>query len=202
MSRLGRSGPCSAVGLVVTPAKRPVAPKTGARVSLRGPRGKDRNEVIERARASRRLHRPWVTAPSSPELFADWLKRTREPTVKSFLVCRNEDGAVVGVFTLSQIFRKGFQSAYLGYYAFEPFAGQGYMRDGMRLVLRHIFAVMKLHRVEANIQPGNDRSIQLARKSGFRREGFSPRYLKIAGRWRDHERWAITVEDWRFLRRP
>lgn len=186
----------------MTPANHPAAPKTGARVSLRSPRAKDRNELIERVRASRHLHRPWVTAPSSPERFGDWLKRTREPTVKSFLVCRNEDGAVVGVFTLSQIFRKGFQSAYLGYYAFEPFAGQGYMRDGMRLVLRHIFAVMKLHRVEANIQPGNDRSIQLARKSGFRREGFSPRYLKIAGRWRDHERWAITVEDWRSLRRP
>jgi [ribosomal protein S5]-alanine N-acetyltransferase len=184
----------------VTPARKPAALETGARLYLRDPGARDRNEVIERARASRHLHRPWLTAPSSPELFADWLKRMRQPSMKSFLVCRNEDGAIVGVFTLSQIFRKGFQSAYLGYYAFEPFAGQGSMREGMRLVLRHIFAVMKLHRVEANIQPGNDRSIQLAKKSGFRREGFSPRYLKIAGRWRDHERWAITVEDWRTMR--
>ena len=184
----------------MTPAKNSAALETGARVYLRDPVARDRNEVIERAHASRQLHRPWVTAPSGPELFADWLSRMREPRVKALLVCRNEDGAIVGVFTLSQIFRKGFQSAYMGYYAFEPFAGQGYMRDGMRLVLRHIFAVMKLHRVEANIQPGNDQSIQLARKSGFRREGYSPRYLKIAGRWRDHERWAITVEDWREVR--
>jgi len=152
---------------------------------------------MECARASRSLHRHWVTAPATHEEFDEWLERIRQPTVKSFLACRMEDGAIVGVFTLSQIFRRGFQSAYLGYYAFEPFAGQGYMREGMRLVLRHIFRVMKLHRVEANVQPGNDRSVALAKKSGFRKEGFSPRYLKIAGRWRDHERWAMTLEDWR-----
>ncbi|MDQ6885551.1 MAG: GNAT family N-acetyltransferase [Candidatus Dormibacteraeota bacterium] len=171
--------------------------ESGARVFLRAPTARDRGELIERARASRRLHRPWVTAATTPQQFDEWLQRIRQPTVQSFLVCRKEDRAVVGVFTLSQIFRKGFQNAYMGFYAFTPFAGQGYMREGMQLVLRHIFRSMKLHRVEANIQPGNDQSIALAKKSGFRREGFSPRYLKIGGRWRDHERWAITLEDWR-----
>jgi len=201
MWRRGRSGPSFSAGPVVTPAKPAPALETGDRVFLRQPTAGDREELIERARASRSLHRPWVNPPATPEDFGDWLERIGQATVKSFLACRTEDGAIVGVFTLSQIFRKGFQSAYLGYYGFEPFAGQGYMREGMRLVLRHIFREMKLHRVEANVQPENDRSIQLAKKSGFRREGFSPRYLKIAGRWRDHERWAITAEDWRKLER-
>ena len=183
------------------PARPAGALEVGERVWLREPTARDRDEIIARARASRTLHRSWASAPGTLEQFSDWMKPNRLATVQPFLVCRRDDGAIVGVIRLSQIFRKGFQNAYMGYYAFAPYAGQGYMREGMQLVLRHVFRVMKLHRLEANIQPGNDRSIVLARKSGFRREGFSPRYLKIAGRWRDHERWAITLEDWRARRR-
>ena len=87
-------------------------------------------------------------------------------------------------------------SAYLGYYAFVPHAGRGLMRQGLSQVITHAFKTMKLHRLEANIQPRNIRSRALVKKLGFQREGISPRYLKINGRWRDHERWAILCEDW------
>jgi ribosomal-protein-alanine N-acetyltransferase len=70
------------------------------------------------------------------------------------------------------------------------------MSEGIQLVLRHSFGALGLHRLEANIQPGNEPSIALARGAGFRLEGFSPRYLKIDGKWRDHERWAILAEEW------
>jgi ribosomal-protein-alanine N-acetyltransferase len=113
------------------------------------------------------------------------------------LVCRREDLAIVGFFNLSQIARGALQSAYLGYAVGKPYAGQGYMREGLELVLRGAFLDLRLHRIEANIQPGNYASIALARGAGFRREGFSPRYLKIGGRWRDHERWAILADEWR-----
>ena len=117
------------------------------------------------------------------------------------LVCRSEDRAIIGFFNLSHITRGRLQSAYLGYAVGKPYAGHGYMRAGLELVLRHAFVELRLHRVEANIQPGNQASIALARGAGFRREGFSPRYLKIGGRWRDHERWAIRSEQWRAQRR-
>jgi ribosomal-protein-alanine N-acetyltransferase len=69
------------------------------------------------------------------------------------------------------------------------------MSEGIELVLEHAFGSMGLHRLEANIQPSNAASIALAKRAGFRLEGFSPRYLKIDGHWRDHERWAIVAED-------
>ncbi len=86
-----------------------------------------------------------------------------------------------------------FQSGYLSYYAMAGHERQGLMREGLRAVIRHAFKELRLHRLEANIQPGNTASIALVRSCGFSKEGYSPRYLKIGGRWRDHERWAILA---------
>ena len=71
------------------------------------------------------------------------------------------------------------------------------MAEGMAGVLGHAFRKLRLHRVEANVQPDNTGSVRLLERTGVRHEGFSPRYLKVAGRWRDHARCAITVEEWR-----
>ena len=117
------------------------------------------------------------------------------------LVCRCEDDAIVGAFNIGEIVRGLFQSAYLGYYAFAPHAGAGYMSEGLELVLHVAFRVLKLHRVEANVQPTNRRSLALVRRAGFVREGYSRRYVRIAGRWRDHVRMALLVEDWRARRK-
>ncbi len=167
------------------------------RVYLRAPSRADQREFVTLMRFSRSFHRPWATAPTDEGRFAAYLADARRPDFEAMIVCRSEDDAIVGFFNLSQIARGYLQSAYLGYAVGKPFAGQGYMRAGIELVLRHAFVTLRLHRVEANIQPANHTSIALASSAGFRREGFSPRYLKIGGRWRDHERWAILAEDWR-----
>jgi [ribosomal protein S5]-alanine N-acetyltransferase len=168
-----------------------------SRVFLRAPARADKKEFLSLMRKSRSFHRPWASAPTDEERFVAYLADSRRPDFEAMLVCRREDEAIVGFFNLSQITRGYLQSAYLGYAVGKPFAHQGYMSDGLELVLRHAFMTMRLHRIEANIQPGNHASLALASRTGFRREGFSPRYLKIGGRWRDHERWAILVEDWR-----
>jgi ribosomal-protein-alanine N-acetyltransferase len=165
------------------------------RVLLRTPTSADAAEFLAFVRGSRRYHRPWVYPPSTRARFGDYVRRCQREDFRGLLARRLEDDAIVGVFNLSQIFRGGFQNAYLGYYGSAGSAGQGYMTEGMELLLGYAFRSLKLHRLEANIQPGNVASIALARRCGFRKEGYSPRYLKVGGRWRDHERWAITRED-------
>jgi ribosomal-protein-alanine N-acetyltransferase len=177
----------------VTRAEAPAA----GRVYLRSPERADRAEFVALMRASRAFHRPWATAPTDDEAFEAYLVDSRRHDFEAMLACRREDRAILGFFNLSHITRGSLQSAYLGYAVASVYANQGYMREGIDLVLREAFLNLRLHRIEANIQPGNHASIALARGAGFSREGFSPRYLKIGGRWRDHERWAILAEDWR-----
>jgi ribosomal-protein-alanine N-acetyltransferase len=148
-------------------------------------------------RASRSFHRPWASAPTDADRFAAYLADARRADFEAMLVCRHADDVILGFCNLSHITRGLLQSAYVGYAVGKSYAGNGYMREGLQLVLRHAFLTLRLHRVEANIQPGNRASIALARGAGFRREGFSPRYLKIGGRWRDHERWALLADEWR-----
>lgn len=168
-----------------------------ARVYVRAPTHEDRAKFIALMRESRTFHRQWASAPTDEARYAAYLEDSARADFEAFLVVREEDEQILGFFNISQIVRGLFQSAYLGYAAAERFAGQGYMREGIELVLRAAFVDLGLHRLEANIQPGNVASIALAKGAGFQREGFSPRYLKISGRWRDHERWALLAEDWR-----
>jgi len=146
-------------------------------------------------RQSCALHHPWVTPPDKYKEFQAYLKRKATASHLAFLVILRNSGDLVGVISLGHIIHGPLRSAFVGYYVFTPHAGKGLMREGMRLVLKHAFQKLKLHRLEANIQPGNNTSIQLVRGCGFVREGFSRRYLKVGGQWRDHERWAILAED-------
>jgi ribosomal-protein-alanine N-acetyltransferase len=175
---------------------RRTARATGPLVYLRAPRLRDAAALAALARASRRLHRPWVHPPETVPAVARWIRAADPRRRRRLLVCRRGDGAIVGVVNLNEIVRGAFHSAYLGYYGFTPHAGRGYMAQGLALVVGHAFRRLGLHRLEANIQPGNRASRELVRRLGFAREGFSPRYLKIAGRWCDHERWAIVREAW------
>ena len=143
---------------------------------------------------SRELHRPWVSPANSPWQFTQRLKRYRDDHNFSLLAI-DEKNELVACINLNEIVRGAFQSAYVGYFAFEPYAGKGLMQQAMKQVIDYAFSELKLHRLEANIQPANIRSIKLAKSLGFRHEGFSPRYLKIDGEWKDHERFALTIED-------
>ncbi len=166
-------------------------------VVLSEPSPSDAAEFIDAVRASGALHGPWLAPPATPHLFAAYLERVARDDQASYLIRHRACGGLVGFANVSNIVRGGLQSGYLGYGAFVSHAGRGLMTEGLRAVLGSVFGDLGLHRVEANIQPGNTRSIGLVRRLGFEKEGFSRRYLKVGGEWRDHERWALLAEDFR-----
>lgn len=155
-----------------------------ARVYLRSTQSSDHDIIKTLFETSRSLHIPWTYPPNNLTVYLN------SPNL--YLVCLKSNDEIVGVYNISNIVRGSFQSAYLGYYAFAPHNGKGYMTEGMELLIKTAFQELKLHRLEANIQPGNKASIALVKRTGFQKEGYSPKYLKIGGKeWKDHERWAI-----------
>jgi ribosomal-protein-alanine N-acetyltransferase len=162
------------------------------RVDLRPLAATDEREFLDLVAASVDLHRPWMSLPSTPEQFQAYVARYEGPVEESLLVCLHETGAIAGLFNINSIIRGRFQNGSLGYAAFAPTAGHGYMSEGLGLVIRHAFEDLRLHRLNAQIQPGNHASLRLVERAGFRKEGLSPELLFIDGAWRDHECWAIT----------
>ena len=181
------------------PDERGVA--VGDRVFLRRPTGRDREAYLALRHESAAFLRRWEPVPprgrTAAEQIAAWLRSSRGGRHEKLLICRKADGALLGAVNINEIVRGPSQSAYLGYWIGAPYARQGYMAEALRLALAHAFRTLRLHRLEANILPDNRASIALVKRAGFRREGYSPGYLKIAGRWADHVRWALRVEDWR-----
>ena len=161
------------------------------RIYLRPVTRRDRQEFLTLMQESRDLHEPWINPPLTPLAFQNYLARTQRDDHEGFLVCARATDAITGVINLNNIVRGTFLSASLGYYAVRRCAGQGYMQEGLTLVVAHAFRSLGLHRLEANIQPDNHRSIALVRRCGFEKEGLSRAFLYLAGAWRDHERWAI-----------
>jgi [ribosomal protein S5]-alanine N-acetyltransferase len=168
-----------------------------SRVVIRPVQASDAVELVAANLASIGLHEPWVSPCRDQASFLGYLARCDGDRSFGFIARERESGRIVGVVNVSEIVRGFFQSAYMGYYGMAGMNGRGLMGDAVRLTVTHAFHGLGLHRLEANIQPGNEPSRALAKRLGFRQEGYSPRYLKIDGEWRDHERWAVLADEWR-----
>ena len=184
-------------------ARPPHAVETGRLVYLRYPQPRDCEAFVALRKAGKSHLKPWEPRPPAGfNAFGhdqfEWIfKSRRRPDQERLFIFELTERGLVGQISLGAITRGPLQSAYMGYWIGADAAGRGYMTEAIGLMLGHAFGSVGLHRVEANIQPHNEPSRIIVQKNGFRLEGFSPRYLQIDGTWADHERWAITIEDWR-----
>jgi len=190
-----RSKPAAAPDPPAIP--RPILKTRGERIFLRPVTAQDAKEFAELHRAGSGHFKYFTPIATTTAKARAGLERSLRPDAARYAICVEEDGRIVGSVALSQIYFGPLRSAYLGYYVGAAYAKQGYMQEALALILRYAFRTLKLHRVQANIQPGNAASTALARRMGFSLEGLSRRYLKIGGGWRDHQQWALLAEDWK-----
>ncbi|MEP4379951.1 MAG: GNAT family protein [Alphaproteobacteria bacterium] len=177
----------------------------GPRTFLRPPVERDWRSYAEIRAASRQFLEPWEPTWPSDALSRDAFYRRlnryasdwRNDTGYSMFVFDRESPALLGGISLSNVRRGVAQCGTLGYWIGEAYAGQGYMREGLGLLLDFCFTELGLHRVEAACLPTNEASRGLLNASGFSEDGFARKYLKIRGVWQDHVLFSLLAEDHR-----
>jgi ribosomal-protein-alanine N-acetyltransferase len=166
---------------------------------------------FEQWRAVRERSREWLEPweplpdPTSPDPATDpeafkarcgaWERQRHFDTAYGYGMFVH-DGPFIGEVSLGSVQRGPFQSAFVGYWVDAEHAGQGYVPEGVAVILRSGFEELGLHRVEAAIVPRNTASRRVMDKLGLREEGLAERFLQIRGVWEDHVRYAITIEEW------
>ena len=167
----------------------------GFRTRIQAPEAQDEEIFLAAMRDSVGLHHPWVSAPKDHAGWERYMTRLKRDNEAGFLVKRIQDGALCGVVNLNIITYEALCGAYVSYFGVAAEVEKGYMKEGLSQVISFAFEELGLHRLEANIQPGNLASIALAQSVGFQYEGYSPRFLRINGEWCDHERWAVLADE-------
>jgi ribosomal-protein-alanine N-acetyltransferase len=162
------------------------------RVRLELPSASRERDFIAAALRSGALHRGLVTVAANAAEYREYLERMRGDHRAAFFVVIKESDALAGVVEINATARASHDAGTLAYYAFTPYAGSGLMREALTLAIDAAFRDLDLYRLEANVQPGNRRSISLLKGLGFEREGTARSY-KIGTRWRNHERWVLCA---------
>jgi ribosomal-protein-alanine N-acetyltransferase len=177
----------------------------GERVALRAFARGDVAELTDLRTRNRAFLEPWEPRRSSgffasagqrAEIERDRQEWAADRTY-AFAIVERDSGTMRGRIALANVVRGAWENATLGYFVDQAVGGRGYATEAVALAVRFAFGPCRLHRVQAAVMPKNARSRRVLEKNGFRHEGFSPRYLRLDGEWRDHNLFAITVEELR-----
>lgn len=163
---------------------------------LRAPLPEDEMPFVTWAQESDACCALWMDPPRSSIAFRSYVQSCDREDAMGYVICDKQSNAIKGAIHLEKMFNGNFQNAFLGYHFNSETESEEVMRTALRLLTKHVFTKTKLHRLEVQVQPKFQRFINTLKSEHFRLEGVSPRLLKIAGRWRDCERYAITAEDW------
>ncbi len=173
------------------------------RMQLRPPVHADFPAWVNLRRESADFLKPWEPTWAPDHLSrrgftnrVHWAQRSVENgTALPLFLFDRQTGALLGAVTLDNIRRGPAQAGTLGYWIGGRHARQGYMREAIRTLVHHAFAVMDLSRIEAACLPENAASRGVLETAGFKYEGVAQSYLQIDGRWRNHVLYANLRSD-------
>ena len=161
---------------------------------LRAPRMDDYVDWAQLRQESRSFLAPWEPVWPVDDLtrqsFRRRMKRYHDDMIAdlayTLFIFEPTTGSLMGGMTLGNVRRGVSQSATLGYWMGQPFAGRGIMTKAVRVMKVFAFEKLVLRRIEAGCIPNNIASIRVLEANGFEREGYAREYLCIAGVWQDH----------------
>lgn len=180
------------------------APRAVGSVGLRPIRVRDAKRLRELLTANRAWLQPWEASypggggavpGSSPMRPLIRMMQRHQRTGQSLPLVMTYQGELVGQLTVSDISAGALRSASIGYWISEHVAGKGVTPTAVAMAIDLCFGQLGLHRVEICIRPENTASLRVVEKLGLRFEGRRARYIYIDGAWRDHDSFAVTLED-------
>lgn len=173
----------------------------GKLVTIRFLHAADAEELAALRVANRAFFEPWEPLKTDADYTLEAVRTQVAEAVsmrerdEAYVFAILAEGSLVGCITLSNVFRRAWQNANLGYYVAQEHNRKGYATEAARLVCRFAFGEAGLHRVQAAVIPRNLASARVLLKAGFRLEGRALRYLHINGVWEDHDIYALTADD-------
>jgi ribosomal-protein-alanine N-acetyltransferase len=128
--------------------------------------------------------------PSYFEMVRTLNSEAREARSFSFAIWHQRN--LIGQISLGGVIYGAMRGAHIGYWIDKNYANRGFTTQAVSTLTDFSFSALSLHRIEINIRPENTASRRVAEKAGYIFEGDRPRYIHIAGAWRDH---AVFVKE-------
>jgi RimJ/RimL family protein N-acetyltransferase len=111
-------------------------------------------------------------------------------------VSRDGGGKVFGTCTLFHM-DLAHRRAEVGFALARNAWGQGFATEGLGLLIEFSFKALTLHRLEADADPENVRSLRLLERHGFKREGYLRERWHHLGRVHDAIFLGLLATEWR-----
>lgn len=133
---------------------------------------------------------------TSVEEAAAFIQRIREDQAKTagilWGITVKNSPEIIGTAGFWQMQKEHYR-AEIGYALHPGFQGRGIMNEALKAVLAYGFETMKLHSVEANINPANSASRKLLEKNGFIKEAYFKENYFFNGRFIDSEIYSLLT---------